>query len=147
MKVDILLDNVHPVLIQSIQKIESNIIKKHSLPFKIFETSRTHERHQELLNKGKTQDIASHHLYNLDANTILYCTAIDYVYFDRKWSWNLRNSTIFYWYNLFGNLVLDCCPELEWGGNNRKSTKYDHFQLSKECILSNLEKYPCSILC
>ena len=117
----------------------------HNIPIRLFETGRTHERHSILINKGKTKDLASRHLYNLENDPILYSTAIDYVYFDNKWSWNLRDSTIQSWYALFGNLVLDICPELNWGGFNRKSVNYNHFELRREIIINNLELIPCVI--
>lgn len=137
---------LHPVLSSCVDRIQSEVIKKHLIPFRLFETGRLHERHQELLSKGKTLDIISSHLYNLDIEPPIYSTAVDYVFYNGKWSWNLRDDTIISWYKLFGNMVLDVCPELEWGGNNRKSIKYDHFQLSKDSIYSNLKEFPCTIL-
>jgi len=96
-----------------------------------------------LINKGKTKDIVSRHLYNLENDPPLYATAIDYVYYDKKWSWNLRDSTTISWYNLFGNLVLDCCPELSWGGFHRKSINYCHFELRYDIVLAKQEEIPC----
>lgn len=39
-----------------------------------------------LLKRGKTQNAISRHLFNLENDPPLYTTAIDYVYFDNKWS-------------------------------------------------------------
>ena len=66
-----------------------------------------------------------------------------YVFYDEKWSWNLRDSTIMSWYILFGNLVLDLCPELSWRGFNRKNVNYCHFELRQAIIIDNLDKFPC----
>lgn len=137
------LDLVHPILVSSIHKIQKEVIEAHNAPFKLFETGRGHQRHQHLLSKGRTQDIFSKHLYNLENNPPMYAAAIDYVFYDGKWSWNLRNKTVKAWYELFGNIVLDVCPELIWGGSNRKSTNYNYFELRQEVILDNFETYPC----
>ena len=134
---------LHPILADCIERIKESVIHKHSMPFKVFETGRSHERHQTLLSKGRTQNVFSKHLFDLDANPPLYSVAVDYVFYDGKWSWNLRDQTILSWYVLFGNLVLDCCPELKWNGNSRKSTNYTHFELRESTVIDNIEKYPC----
>jgi len=110
---------------------------------RLFETGRDHSRHEILINKGKTKDLISRHLYNLENDPPLYATAIDYVYYDQKWSWNLRDGTTTAWYILFGNLVLDLCPELKWGAYNRKSVNYCHFELRYAVIQSKLDDTPC----
>jgi len=133
------------VLIQCVRKIQSSIIDANNAPFRLFETGRDHERHDMLIKRGKTKDIISRHLYNLENDPPLYATAIDYVYFDSKWSWNLRDSTISAWYILFGNLVLDICPELQWSGFNRKSVNFCHFQLKAVVIKNNFDLIPCVI--
>ena len=137
---------VHPLLKKCMERIQSQVIVKHNAPFKVFETGRSHERHQELILKGKTLDIMSAHLYDLEEDPPRYATAVDYVYYKEKWSWNLRDSSVSAWYLLFGNLVLDICPELEWGGYNRKSTKFDHFQLTEYSIYNSLKETPCTIM-
>lgn len=145
MKIQRSLEMLHPVLAKSIRKIQIEVIDAHNMPMRLFETGRDHERHQILISKGKTKDLASFHLYNLKNIPPLYATAIDYVYFDKKWSWNLRDSTTNAWYILFGNLVLDVCPELKWGGFERKSVNFCHFELKRESIISNLKLIPCVI--
>jgi hypothetical protein len=137
------LDVLHPVLIQCIKKIQSSIIDTYNVPMRLFETGRDHERHEMLINKGKTKDIFSNHLHNLENDPPLYATAVDYVYFDQKWSWNLRDSTIMSWYILFGNMVLDICPEIYWSGYDRKRINYCHFQLRYDIVLNNMEEFPC----
>ena len=139
------LDVLHPILKDCVKKIQSEIINTHDVPMKLFETGRLHDRQEMLLNKGKTQTAISKHVFNLENDPPLYATATDYVYFDNKWSWNLRNSTILSWYILFGNMVLDLCPELIWHGVNRKNINYCHFELRSDIILHNLRKYPCVV--
>lgn len=135
---------LHPILKKCSDTIQLQI-DNYNMPFRIFETGRTQERHDFLIKKGKTVDYITKHRFNLESTPPLYSTAIDYVYFDKKWSWNLRDSTILAWYILFGNIVLDLCPELKWYGVNRKNINYCHFELRSEIIQSNLKKYPCVI--
>lgn len=143
MKVLRTTEMLHPVLIDCVDKIQKEVINQYNIPMRLFETGRMHDRHEMLLKKGKTQELMSRHLFKLENDPPLYATAIDYVYYVDRWSWNLRNSTISSWYILFGNLVLDACPELEWGGQNRKNTNYCHFQLSDEVIYENYDKIKC----
>ena len=139
------LELLHPILREICIKIQSDVIIKHSMPFRLFETGRSEERHQHLIDKGKTLNIFSKHLYDFKISETepLYSAAVDFVFYDGKWSWNFRDQTIMSWYMLFGNLVLDKCPELIWDGTNRKKTNYTHFELREEIIVENLDKYPC----
>lgn len=138
------LELLHPVLRDICIKIHSQIIIHHNIPMRLFETGRSQERHQHLLDKGKTQNILSKHLYSIEnVSTPLYAAAVDFVHYNGKWSWNLRDQTVLSWYTLFGNLVLDICPELEWHGHNRKGVNYSHFQLRDEIIVEYLDQYPC----
>jgi len=134
---------LHPVLRDCIERIQKKVIDTHNAPIRLFETGRDHDRQQTLIQKGKTKDLISLHSFNLENNPPLYATAVDYVFYDGKWSWNLRDKTVQAWYELFGNLALDVCPELEWAGFNRKSINYCHFQLRYAILLENLEKIPC----
>ena len=134
---------LHPLLHDIVNRIQAKVIDKHNAPMRLFETGRLHDRHQALLSSGATKNIISKHLYDLNLTPPLYATAVDYVYFDERWSWNLRNSTVASWYSLFGNLVLDICPELIWGGMDRKSSNLTHFELRERIIYDNIEKYPC----
>lgn len=142
-QVQVELEFLHPLLKEACIRIQTEVIRRHDMPFKLFETGRTAERHNHLLNKGRTQDIFSHHLYNLESTPVLYAIAVDYVYYDGKWSWNLRDKTIQAWYELFGNLVLDVCPELTWNAYNRKRSNYNHFELRNDYIEDQFDKYPC----
>jgi len=135
---------LHPLMVEVHKKIQKEVIDQHNMPFRLFETGRTHDRHQGLLKKGKTKDFISAHLFNLENDPPLYTTALDYVYYDGKWSWNIRSATVRQWYKMFGNLVLDTCPELTWGGMNRVSTNYNHFQLKQAIVIDNLDKFPCA---
>ena len=134
---------LHPILASCVERIQSKVIDAHNIPMRLFETGREHDRHQNLLRKGKTKDLLSSHLFNLQNDPPLYATAIEYVFYDGKWSWNLRDSTIQTWYIMFGNLVLDECPELKWSGHNRKSTNYCQFQLRCAILIDNLDQIPC----
>jgi len=134
---------LHPLLIGIVDRIQLQVIDKHNAPVRLFETGRQHDRHQAMLYKGTTQSVISRHLYDLTLTPPLYATAIDYVYFNERWSWNLRDATVASWYNVFGHSVLDICPELLWGGLNRKSGNFTHFELRESVIYDNIEKYPC----
>jgi hypothetical protein len=112
----------------------------------LFETGRTQKRHAYLLSKGKVTSIVSPHLYNMESDPPLYATGVDYVYFDNRWSWNLRDDTVLSWYVLFGNLVLDKCPELKWKGQDRKNKNYCHFSLKQSIVYDHMDTIPC-VLC
>lgn len=139
------LSMVHPVLVACIGKIQKDVIDAHNMPFRLFETGRVHARQQALLDKGRTKDLLSRHLFDIDIDPKQFCTAVDYVYYDGKWSWNLRDSTIAQWYLLFGHMVLDACPELDWGGNSRKNVNYTHFQLRRDIIIDHIDKVQCVV--
>jgi len=144
MKVCRSYEAVHPLLVSIHKRIQKDVIDAYSMPFRLFETSRDNARHQDLLNKGRTKDLLSGHLFNIENDPPHYAVALDYVYYDKKWSWNIRNATVRQWYKLFGHLVLDACPELTWGGMDRNSTNYNHFQLRQSVVIDNLDEYPCS---
>lgn len=134
---------LHPILQDCVSRIQKEVILKHSIPMRLFETGRMHDRHQVLLQRGKTKDILSKQLFNLENDPPLYAMAVDYVYYNEKWSWNLRDATIQAWYIMFGNLVLDACPELSWGATRRKSTNYCYFELRRAVMVENIEIFPC----
>ena len=144
MKIKRSMDMLHPILIECTRKIQKEV-DQYNIPMRLFETGRSHERHKMLISKGRTKDYISGHLYNLENYPPLYAKAVDYVFYDGRWSWNLRDSTVTAWYNLFGNLVLDTCPELNWHGTNRKSINLCHFILKENVIINNLDTYPCVI--
>ncbi len=145
MKIKRTIDVLHPILAECVRRISSQLIDAHNMPIRLFETGRDHDRHEMLVNKGKTKDIISRHLFNLKNVPPLYATAVDYVYFDTKWSWNLRDTTTNSWYILFGNSVLDLCPELQWSGMNRKSVNFCHFEIKREVLINNLKNTPCVV--
>lgn len=145
MKIKRTTDILHPILIDCVRRISTEIIDAHNMPIRLFETGREHDRHEMLISKGKTKDIISRHLFNLKNVPPLYATAVDYVFFDTKWSWNLRDTTTNSWYILFGNSVLDLCPELQWSGMNRKSVNYCHFEIKRQVLIDNLKNIPCVI--
>jgi len=134
---------LHPIVLECIDRIYKEVIQAHSMPFALFETGRSKDRHQALLDKGRTRTAICRHRFNLTTDPPLYATAVDFVYFNGKWSWNIRDTTIKSWYFLFGNMVLDVCPELKWGGTDRKNTNYTHFELRREVLLDALDRYPC----
>ncbi len=139
------LDMLHPALAECTRIIQRDVINAHNIPMRLFETGREHDRHHSLIMKGKTKDVMSRHLFDLDNDPPLYATAVDYVYFGTEWSWNLRNAVILQWYALFGQMVLARCPELSWGGLNRKCTNYNHFFLRREAIVESIDETPCVV--
>ena len=145
MKIERSTETLHPILTSCVKRIQKNVIEAHNAPVRLFETGRTQSRHSMLIQRGKTKDVISRHLYNLSNDPPLFTTAIDYVFYDGRWSWNLRDSTVQAWYILFGNMVLDTCPELEWGGQKRKAVNYCHFQVRRDILIDNLDITPCVI--
>ncbi len=145
MKIFRTTEMLHPLMQNCVARIQRDVIDLHSMPIRLFETGRAHERHKILLERGKSTDIMSGHLFNLENNPPLYATAVDFVYYDTKWSWNLRDSTVASWYQLFGNSVLDICPELKWSGQNRKSVNFCHFYLREDVILEFIDRIPCVV--
>lgn len=145
MKIKRSTEMLHPVLIECVKKIQKDVIDAHNMPIRLFETGRLHERHKMLISKGRTKDLISGHLYNLENDPPLYSKAVDYVFYDGRWSWNLRDSTITSWYNIFGNSVMDVCPELDWYGVNRKSVNFCHFLLREAVVIENLDEIPCVV--
>ncbi len=73
------LDTLHPLLTSCVRKIQKDVIDFYNVPMRLFETGRSHERHAILINKGKTKDLVSRHLYNLDYDPPLYAMAVSYV--------------------------------------------------------------------
>ena len=138
-------DCCHPLLQEALGKI-STLIRKHNLPFQLFETSRSHERQEWLMKTGKMKVPNTGHMCDLTNEPPLYTTAVAFVYKQgTQWSWNLRDTTVQAWYQLFGNLVQDICPELDWGGADRKNQDYTLFSLRTQVIYANLETTPCVI--
>ncbi len=143
MRVNRSLDMVHPLLRADVATTQK-LITKHRLPFRLFETGRDRDRQQFLMQSGKVKVPNTGHMYNLENDPPLYTTAIAFVMNNNSsWSWNLRDATTAAWYALFGQLVLDVCPNLDWGGLNRKATDYTLFTLKKQVIFDNLFQYPC----
>lgn len=126
------LEYLHPVLRAEIRKVQKDVIDLHRAPFRVFETARTPERQMALAQKGKARTLISRYVFDLDADPPLYSTAVNFVYYTNRWSWDLRNRTIKRWYELFGELVLDECPSLVWAGNWRHNEDYSYFELSQD---------------
>ena len=145
MKIITSTDMLHPILKKYVDEINDLIII-HDIPMKLFETGRTKERHTTLMNKGKEFSVISPHFFDLKSDPPLYASAISYVYYDKKWSWNLRDNTIAAWYNLFGNIVMDKCNGILWGGYLRKNMNVNLFLLKQTTIKNNLKKYPCILI-
>lgn len=128
---------LHPIAQDCHSRIQKQIIEKYSVPFRLFETGRLIERQAVLVRKGKSTTLVSRHFFRIDTTPKVLSTAIDYVYYQGYWSWDLRRATVKAWYELFGELVLDLCPELEWGRYDRSRADYNHFQLRQDILDSN----------
>ncbi len=122
------LDVLHPDLRRAVQDVQANIIAKHRMPIKLFETGRTKERHEMLMKRGLAQDPISRHRFNLEAG--VFATAVSFVYYeDGRWSWNIRNVKVKRWLQLFGEMVLDRCNNVNWRGYDRERTDYTKYEL------------------
>ncbi len=126
------LDILHPVLREAVGIVQENVIERYSMPFRIFETGRTMKRQRMLLDKRKVNSVMSPLFFNVDHDPPIYSTALVYVYYDGRWSWEIKKPTIKRWYQLFGELVLDESPVLMWGGYFRSSMDYTLFELRPE---------------
>ena len=71
MKIQRSLNMLHPLLIDCVKRIQSQIIDAHNVPIRLFETGREHNRHEILINRGKTKNIISNHLYNLENDPMI----------------------------------------------------------------------------
>lgn len=124
------IEVLHPVLQNCVERIKKGVIERHSAPFRLFETGRTPSRQESLYKKGKVLSLDSQQFFDVEADPPQYATGFNYVYFDGDgWSWNVRDAKIKAWYMLFGELVLDICPEVRWGGYDRKGVDYTYFEL------------------
>lgn len=121
---------LHPRLAKAVRQIETELIQRHMLPFRLFETGRFVVRQKLLVDRGLDNSMASAHL--IMPGVIEQSAAVDFVYFDNAWSWNLRNQTVLRWYQLFGELVVNVCPDLWWSGHSRTYIDYTHFELKRE---------------
>ncbi len=127
------LDSLHPLLREEVRRIQREVIDQHRAPFRVFETARSAERQMSLVEKRKTRQLVTRYICDLNSDPVIHSTAVNFVYFQSKggWSWDVRNQTVKRWYQLFGELVLDLCPVLEWGGTWRTNTDYNHFQIKQ----------------
>lgn len=120
---------LHPILSKQVNQIQK-LIDRHKMPFRLFETARTIERHRNLYKRGIESHMINAHLFiPLRHETV--CAA-DFVFFDSAWSWNLRNQRVRKWYELLGQIVLDECSGIAWGGMDRRYQDYTHFELLPE---------------
>ena len=121
---------LHPVMRENVRRIHKYLIEHHKAPFRVFETARTQQRQMALIEKGKAKTFVSRYVFDLNTDPPLYSTAVNFVYYTNRWSWDLRDMTIKRWYQLFGEMVLDLCPDLDWAGRWRKNEDYTHYELS-----------------
>lgn len=122
---------LHPTLREEVKRIQREVIERHRAPFRIFETARTAERQMDLIKKRKQRTLVTRYLMDLNSAPPIYSTAVNYVYYTSRWSWDLRDMKIKRWYQLFGELVLDLCPKLEWAGYWRSNIDYTNFQIKQ----------------
>ena len=93
-----------------------DLLEKHNIPMKIFETLRTAKRQEELFKKGFSKTLKSKHIEGRACDMV--------VHFDEKWSW--ANEYI-YLYKMMGCLV-EKIGGLTWGGS-WKWKDYAHIEL------------------
>lgn len=129
------LDLLHPILRDHVQTIQTSVIGRYSMPFRLFETGRTKQRQAELVEKRRARSLISEQFFDLDREPPLYSTGFNLVHYVRRWSWDVRNRTILSWYQLLGELVLDAVPDLEWSGYSRSCSDYTHFRLKRSALL------------
>ena len=118
---------LHPVLADRVRQIESEVIARHNMPIRLFETGRTLARQRQLIKRGRDTTMVSAHVY-VPFRYEMVC-AVDFVFYDQAWSWNLRDQRVKRWYQLFGRLVSDLCPDLTWAGDNVYQQDYTHFEM------------------
>ncbi len=126
---------LHPVLREHVRRIQHEIVERHSMPFKLFETGRTRERQADLVEKRRARTLVSQQFFDLEREPAMYATGFNLVHFSRRWSWDVRNRTILSWYQLLGELVLDLVPDLEWAGYWRSCSDYTYFQLRRSVLV------------
>lgn len=126
---------LHPILRAHIEHIQREVIERHSLPFRLFETGRTRERQADLVEKRRARTLVSRQFFDLDRDPPLYATGFNFVYFSQRWSWDVRNRTIVAWYQILGELSLDLVPDLEWAGYWRSCSDYTFFQLRHSVLV------------
>jgi hypothetical protein len=85
----------------------------------------------DLIAKRKQRTLVTRYLVDLDSDPQIFSTAVNYVYYTSRWSWDLRDMTVKRWYQLFGELVMDLCPNIEWAGYWRSNVDYTNFQLKQ----------------
>jgi hypothetical protein len=120
---------LHPILQKYALSIQRELLDNYNMPFRLFETGRSFARQTKLVEAGQANSMMSLHFYNLEVDPPVFARAMSYVYYDGRWSWNIRDIRIRRWMQLFGELVLDLCPGLEWGGYYRIRQDYTYFQL------------------
>lgn len=127
---------LHPILREAHSQVQQQVIEKHRAPFRLFETGRLIERQASLVRKGKAPSLTSRHFFRIDTEPKVLSTAIVYVFYSGRWSWDLRSATVKAWYQLFGELVLDLCPDLFWGGYRRNNVDYTYFEI-RQAVLND----------
>lgn len=126
---------LHPVLRDHMVTIQRDVIARHSMPFRLFETGRTKERQADMVEKRRERTLITQQFFDLDRDPPLYSTGFNLVYYVRRWSWDVRNRRILAWYQLLGELVLDAVPDLEWAGYWRSCSNYTYFQLRRSVLV------------
>ena len=112
---DLLCPPLHNLVINILADIQH-----HRLPFKVFETGRTIERQEFLLDNGKTTIIDSKHLIEVDKNNniIKKSEAVDFVIHYSA----LNGSNIWSWANI--------------GNEHQKARDMAYYRILKELIMT-----------
>jgi len=98
------------------------LMQEHNLPFRVFETLRTHTRQLQLVNKGASRTLKSKHIEGKAIDLVLFING--------KWSWDEKHL---YYYEFLGALVeAKIGHKVLWGKHWPGFKDYVHFQLKED---------------
>ena len=93
---------------------QEGLIKIYNLPFRIFETLRSPERQQKMVNQGVSQTLNSKHLTG---------DAWDVAEWNGDWTW----KDVF-WFQVLGIITSNLVDGLTWGGSWKNFHDWGHYE-------------------